>query len=62
MSLADALAKALNGKTMSVTELAEEVQRKGYRSTSPNFRLIVNAALLKGDGFKRVGRGQYTLK
>jgi hypothetical protein len=47
---------------MSVKELAEAVQRKGYRSTSPNFRLIVNAALLKGGTFKRVGRGQYTLK
>ena len=62
MPLAHALAKALNGKTMSVTEVAEEVQRKGYRTTSPSFRLIVNQALLKGGAFKRVGRGQYTLK
>jgi hypothetical protein len=62
MSLSEALARALNGKTMSVTDVAEEVQKKGYQSTSPNFRLIVNAALLKGGMFKRVGRGQYTVK
>jgi hypothetical protein len=62
LSLADALAKALDGKTMSVSDLAKEVQRKGYRTTSPSFRLIVNQALLKGTAFKRVVRGQYTLK
>lgn len=62
LTLAEALAKVLDGKTMSVTEAAEEVQRKGYWTTSPSFRLIVNQALLKGPAFKRVGRGRYTLK
>jgi hypothetical protein len=62
MSLEDALAKALNGKTMSVTEAAEAVQRAGYRTGAANFRTIVNAALLRSDKIKKVARGQYTAK
>ena len=59
-SLLDALAKLLKGRTMSVTEAAEAVQRAGYKTVSPNFRTIVNQTLLKKKFFKRVGRGQYT--
>ena len=61
-NLADAMADTLKGKTLSVTELAEAVQQEGYRTTSPNFRTIVNQALLKDDRFKRVSRGKYTVK
>src|SRR5262249_30260556 len=61
-SLATALASALNGKTMSVAEAAEAVRKAGYKSNSPNFRLMVNVALLKKELFKRVGRGQYTAR
>lgn len=60
VSLIDALAQTLKGKTMSVTEAAEAVQRDGYKTTSPNFRTMVNAALLNKKRFKRVARGQYT--
>jgi len=59
MTLSAALAKALSGKTMSVTEAAGAVRRAGYRTNSSNFRTQVNIALIKGP-FKRVGRGQYT--
>lgn len=62
-TLAAALVKTLRGKTMSVTEAADAVQRDGYKTSSPNFRTIVNAALLSKknrDLFKRKGRGQYT--
>lgn len=59
-NLADALAELLASATMSVTEAAREVQAAGYRTTSPNFRTIVNQTLLKDTRFKRVGRGLYT--
>ncbi len=65
------MAATLKGKTLSVTELAEAVQKEHpgklmayncYKTTSPNFRTIVNQALLKDDRFKRVSRGMYTVK
>jgi hypothetical protein len=61
-SLVEALRVLLTGKTMSVTEAAEEVQKAGYQTTSPNFRTMVNQSLLKKDIFKRTGRGMYTAK
>ena len=61
-SLVEALAVLLKDKTMNVTDAAEAVQRAGYQTSSPNFRTMVNQALLKKDVFKRVGRGQYTAK
>ena len=61
MSLVEAMAQTLKGKTMGVTELAEAVQKNGYVTTSPNFRTIVNQALIKfKKQFKRIERGQYT--
>jgi len=63
MSLVDALHQALKGKQMGVSELAEAVQQAGYKTTSPNFRTIVNQALITNtDRFKRVERGRYTTK
>ena len=57
------LQRALKGKILSVAEATAAVKKMGYTSSSPNFRLIVNAALIrKGSGFERVGRGQYTTK
>jgi hypothetical protein len=62
-SLVDALKKLLTGRTMSVTEMAEAVQKAGYRTSSPNFRTIVNQTLINNKkDFKRVARGQYTAK
>lgn len=61
-NLIEALSKTLDGKTMSVTDAAEQVQREGYRTTSPSFRTIVNQTLINSGKFKRVSRGQYTLK
>ncbi len=60
--LADALHDVLDGKTMSVNQVAEEVQRSGYVTTSPNFRTIVNQTLINSGRFKRTGRGRYTAK
>lgn len=62
-NLVDALYEVLTGKVLSVTDLSEEVQRKGYMTTSPSFRTIVNQTLINHpDRFKRVARGQYTAK
>lgn len=59
-NLIDALRAVLKDKTMGVAEAAEAVQKAGYRSSSPNFRTMVNAALIKKKLFKRVERGRYT--
>lgn len=60
-TLPEYLQRALTGNTMGVTEVAEAVKKLGYKTNSPNFRTIVNAALMnKKFGFKRVSRGQYT--
>ena len=61
MTLTETMAKVLKGKTMRVTDIAEAVQKAGYRTNSNNFRTQVNIALIKGP-FKRVGRGEYTAK
>ncbi len=62
-TMPQALAPLLKGKTMSVTDAAEAVQRAGYTTNSPNFRVIVNATLLREKVlFKRMGRGLYTAK
>jgi hypothetical protein len=62
-SLPQVIEQVLGGKTMSVAQVAEAARAAGYRSSSENFRQIVNQTLAKNaDRFKRVGRGQYTVK
>lgn len=60
--LADALVEVLTGATMGVSEVAEAVQKAGYRTSSPNFRTIVNQTLLRDKRIKKIARGQYTAK
>lgn len=60
--LADALVQLLTGKTLNVTKIAEAVQQAGYRTTSPNFRTIVNQTLINDKRIKRVGHGEYTAR
>ena len=61
MNLVEALTKTLKGKTMGVTELAEAVQKNGYKTSAANFRTIVNQTLIKHPKtFKKVSRGQYS--
>ncbi len=61
MTLPEALHKLLTGKTLSVTEAAARVGEVGYHSDAANFRVMVNAALIKHkDKFKKISRGQYT--
>ena len=61
--LVDALKKALNNRTLSVTDVATAVKRAGYKTTSENFRTIVNQALIGNRRtFKKISRGKYTLR
>lgn len=60
VSLVDALSTALQGKTLSIGEAIDAVRKAGYKSASPNFRTMVNIALIKKDRFKRVTKGRYT--
>lgn len=63
MNLVDSLATVLKGKTMSVTDVTQAVQKAGYITTAANFRTIVNQALIREKKvFKKVSRGQYTAK
>jgi hypothetical protein len=61
-TLVSALKTVLKDKPLTVTEAAEAVQRSGYVSSSPNFRIIVNAALINKKNFTRVDRGVYAAK
>ncbi|MCP3904960.1 MAG: hypothetical protein GY715_15155 [Planctomycetes bacterium] len=62
-NLVEALRKLLKRRTLSVTEMAIAVQEAGYRTSSPNFRTIVNQTLINNPKtFKRVARGRYTTR
>ena len=62
-NLVGALQGVLNGKTMKVTDIADAVQKAGYKTNSSNFRVIVNQALLANrKAFKKVARGEYTAR
>ena len=58
--LPEVLQEVMAGKTMGVAEAAEAAKAAGYKSSSDNFKNIVNQALITDKRFKRVGRGQYT--
>lgn len=64
-SLVDVIETVLraNGKAMRVGDIVEAVQSGGYRSTSANFRGIVNQTLIKErKRFSAADRGVYQLK
>jgi hypothetical protein len=56
----DVLGKS--GKPMQVGDIVDKVLSSGYRSTSANFRGIVNQTLIKDKRFGSAGRGLYQLK
>ena len=63
MSLVDALAGVLKGKSgVAIAEAVAGVLAAGYKSTSKEFRLIVNQTLSKSPKFRKVARGVYALK
>lgn len=64
MSLIDAIARVLSkaATPVRVGEIEAKVLASGYRSTSANFKGIVNQALIKDRRFKSAGRGIYEMK
>jgi hypothetical protein len=65
MSLVAAMETVLEKqpKGMSVSDILDAVQAVGYKSSSPNFRGIINQTLIKErKKFAAVSRGIYTLK
>jgi hypothetical protein len=64
LSLNDTLEKVLkeHGKPMRVGDIVDAVNSTGYRSSSANFRGIVNQTLIKDKRFIASERGTYQLK
>jgi hypothetical protein len=62
-SLVEALESVLKSasKPMQVADITSAVQQRGYRSSSANFRGIVNQTLIKEKRFGQAGRGLYQL-
>jgi len=63
MSLVEALAGVLKGKSgVAINEAVAGVLAAGYKSTSKEFKLIVNQTLSKNPVFRKVSRGVYALQ
>lgn len=65
-NIADALVRMFvkrQNQPMPISAILDAVQKDGYTTQSPNFRGIVNRALVnkKDSRFHRVDRGQYNL-
>jgi hypothetical protein len=50
------------GEPLSVGDILNGVQRRGYTSNSANFRALVNQTLIKEKRFAQASRGMYQLK
>jgi hypothetical protein len=63
-NLSDAIAAVLSRapSPLGVGDIVERVRAAGYRSSSANFRGMVNIALVKDRRFVREGRGVYRLR
>ena len=64
VSLQEAILQTLSkaGGPLSVGQILDKVSAAGYRSTSANFRGIVNQTLIKDKRFVSSSRGMYQLK
>jgi hypothetical protein len=64
VSLQEAILQVLGkaGGPMKVGDIMDKVSNMGYRSTSANFRGIVNQTLIKDKRFVSPSRGLYQLK
>lgn len=61
-SLADMIHDVLQKGASRVGDIMIAVQKAGYRSSSPNFRSIVNQVLIKDRRFTAAERGVYQLR
>jgi hypothetical protein len=64
ISLQEAILQVLSKSSgpMNVGAIMDKVSNMGYRSTSANFRGIVNQTLIKDKRFVTASRGMYQLK
>ena len=63
VALPQVLHKVLKGKTLTVKDAVAAARRAGYKTRSPNFRIIVNQALIDHrELFRKVAHGKYTAK
>jgi hypothetical protein len=64
VSLPETLVRVLakQGGPMAVKDIVAAVRATGYRTTSDNFRAIVNQALIKDKRFIQASRGNYAMK
>jgi hypothetical protein len=61
--LADVLHRLLQGRTLSVPEMAAAAKKAGHKTKSKNFNTVVGLTLINHKNrFKRVSRGQYTAR
>ena len=61
-SLSNMIHDVLQKGPTRVADIAAAVEKAGYRSSSPNFRSIVNQVLIKDRRFVAADRGVYQLK
>jgi septal ring factor EnvC (AmiA/AmiB activator) len=62
LSMIESTLKSAGGKAMNVGDIAASVLKRGYKTTSANFRGIVNQTLIKEKQFQQASRGMYQLK
>ena len=63
VALPQVLHKILKGKTLTVKDAVAAARRAGYKTKSPNFRIMVNQALLDHrELFRKVAHGKYTAR
>jgi hypothetical protein len=64
VSLPETLVRVLTkqGGPMAVKDIVAAVIATGYRTTSDNFRAIVNQALIKDKRFAQTSHGNYAMK
>ena len=63
-TLRSAIAEILgkSGKAMRAAEIAEQLPKVGYKSTSKNLKALVSFSLPKTKEFRRVRKGLYALR
>jgi hypothetical protein len=62
LTVIESTLKSAGGKAMNVGDIASAALKRGYKTTSANFRGIVNQTLIKDKRFGSAGRGLYQLK
>lgn len=62
VSTIETVLRGSGNKPMNVGDIVQGVQSAGYRSSSANFRALLNQTLIKDKRFSSAGRGMYHIK